>query len=439
MFIFKNNKNSSGVAPPKNIQEIGHEKVNKSTASKSKMASLKQKKAHTTVTEFDAVEQSNEIQKLQMAHEARPIKTKLATIAAAPVSIFATSYGMMQKSIENGISDTIGLGLALATSLAAGTILTTATIQVFNITLDATKRQATKVAGLAGSLTVPIICISTNFAVIGTSGQPSLVYDMEQSAQAWEEYTSYSLNDAEKSYSAIATLIPTRDRICGMAENELEHGTVSGSAGRGALSASMQSLCIDATSIIETLEETALRTEQNRTEALEVASKLSDIPKDETIGDVFERQDVFRRETKRLKEVVGQSVTENVEKRLNAQLTKMESSLAPMNIRQGEFGNVQREGITALEGSISVMIDTTKNLLRDDAGKSAAPQPEKLLDMQQAVIVHWFRNIPQILLALMLDLMPLWFCAMLMVSRSIPFARAEEICDAKQNNNAKEE
>lgn len=403
------------------------------------------KKNATTVAKkkFQGVllspEQGDEIQKLQLAHEARPIKTKLATIAAAPVSIFATSYGMMQKSIENGISDTIGLGLALATSLAAGTVLATATIQLFNITLDATKRQATKVAALAGTLAVPIVCISTNFAVIGTSGQPSLVYDMEQSAQAWEDYTNYSLNDAEKSYSATATLIPTRDRICGMAENELEHGSVSGIAGRGALSSSMQSLCIDATSIIETLEETALRTEQHRTEALEVASKLSDIPKDETIGDVFERQDVFRSETKRLKEIVGQSVTENVEKRLNAQLTNMESSLAPMNIRQGAFGNVQREGIAALEGSISVMIDTTKDLLRDDAGKSMA-QPEKLLDMQQAIIEHWLRNIPQILLALMLDLMPLWFCAMLMVSRNIPFARVEEIRDAQQkHNNGKEE
>lgn len=129
-------------------------------------------------------------------------------------------------------------------------------------------------------------------------------------------------------------------------------------------------------------------------------------------------------------ELISASDAENVQDRLTAQLGNLEASVSTAGVQSGVFGAKQRSILEDLKHKVSTVSQTVQTLVGSEDAVVRAPVP--LLDMSEAVLFYWKKNIPQILLALLLDLMGLWFCALLMLSRNIPSARQQEMLQADQ-------
>lgn len=370
---------------------------------------------------------AKELAELEAVHARRLPKVNLATLTATGLSVGMTAVGLFNKAIEVGTADAAGMGMAVASAVTGCVLLTTATVSLLRIAMDATRRQAWRVILLAAALMPPLFGISTFYAVLGNAGAPSLVYDMRDRAGAWQRYADAILADAAKAGSAADTLTPIRNSISDIAEKERSGGIVSGSRGGGAVASGYASACINISAILDTLQETAVSTEERRDNVTEAIVALQTIPKDQAL-DVFARQDAFRAKTAELLKTIGQSKSENVAERLKAQLAIMESSVAAMDVQKGAFGTVQTGAIDGLRHSLEAVSRTVGAFVKSDAsGGAAVREPSsELPDMGEAVAHYWVRNLPQILLAVLVDLMSFWFCAMLMLSRSIPKARRRE-------------
>lgn len=389
------------------------------------------------ITELPSYHLTNvpdELQSLQAAHDRRPVKVIIATIAGAAQSGFMTGKGLIEKSIEVGAANVIGMGTAVCTAIVACALLTTASMSLFGIAMDAAKSQRLKVALLAGALMVPIIGVSTHYAVLGNAGAPSIVYSLQDSAEEWKAYYNAQIADAAKADNTLDIIIPIRDEVCQKAKDEVASGRYSGASGYGQLTQSMDGICLQMTAIAETLAATSVRTEDRDKQAQIIIASLLSIPKDQSIGDVFARQDRFKEQSNALLAIIEDSASENVEKRLIAQLGNLEAVVSSAGVQDGKFGQTQYALIGDLQRKAQRVSSTITTMI-SDSDTTAIAQPAPLPDMSEAVMLYWQKNIPQILLALLLDLMPLWFCAMLITSREIPQARQKEMLDALASPN----
>ncbi|MEM0951786.1 MAG: hypothetical protein AAGI66_06550 [Cyanobacteria bacterium P01_H01_bin.74] len=74
-------------------------------------------------------------------------------------------------------------------------------------------------------------------------------------------------------------------------------------------------------------------------------------------------------------------------------------------------------------------------LSRDET--SSVEEPGELLEMGAAVLVYWQRNLPQILLAVLLNCMNLWFLGLLMASRAMIPSKKSQKNKKETGNEAK--
>lgn len=372
--------------------------------------------------------QEAKLRELEAAHARRPAKVYLATLSATGLSAGMMAKGLFDKAVESSTAGVIGMGMAVASAVTATALLTTATMSLFGIAMDASRKQAFKVALLSTTLMVPTLGISTFYGVLGNAGEASLVYDMRDRAAAWQIYAETSMAaDAAQAKSAADTLIPIRNDICDTAERERNNGLLSGSRGTGAISSGYARSCTNISSILDTLTQTATDTNTRRKEVMAIVMAMHAVPKNETLN-VFERQDAFREQAVKLKEILSLSGTENVGERLKAQLAIMESSVTAMDVQIGSFGERQTNAIQGLRQSLNSVKETVSAFLSGTSSGSVASEPSaELPDMGAAVMTYWIKNLPQILMAVLVDFMPLYFCAMLMLSRSIPQARRMEM------------
>ncbi len=77
------------------------------------------KQAQHQETPHDLVACSDDVKALKTAHERRPVKTYLVTVAAAGVSGFMSGRGIIEKAIEAGVADEIGMGSAIMSGVVA--------------------------------------------------------------------------------------------------------------------------------------------------------------------------------------------------------------------------------------------------------------------------------------------------------------------------------
>jgi|GEM_PF-2412744 len=366
-----------------------------------------------------------EIAALYAAHQRKYSKVILATLAAFVLSFWLTAKGLFDMAVEVGAADVTGIVTALMASVVAAILVGGGTMLLLAVVMTATRRQFWHIVVLAASLMPFTLGISTFSAVRGTAGPNSLVYDMRSHAIAQAVYYEQATTDTSGAQSAQAALMPLQASICGLAEGEGSNGVLTGSAGRGAVFAAYTSGCASIRTIIQTLADTVARTESRREEAAKILAVLSTIPQDTSLS-VFERQSAFRLEVNKLRKLIEETGAENVSDRLTAQLKILQSSVATLGVQNDGFGKKQSGAIQNLKAAIGLVGQTVDELLNGDPMLRPEP-PRELLETGAAVAVYWHRNIPQILLAVLIDLMPVWFTGLLMVSRTTVRTREEEL------------
>ncbi|MEM6780320.1 MAG: hypothetical protein AAF569_00495 [Pseudomonadota bacterium] len=368
---------------------------------------------------------SRELKQIEKQHQGLATKAYLASAATLAGSFAVTTKGLIDSTAEMAVADVYGVSTALIAGMAGGGALAVGTIGTMAIAMNAAKKQWFSVSALAGTLCLFTVCISTNFSAIGLVGSSSLVRDMGAKADQYSIYREVKLNDAAKAKSIAKMLEPTRDSYCDMAHNELTRGGLSSSAGKGGVYAVLSSTCAGLSTIVTTLENTASETEDSSDLTGRSVRALVDIPKDASLGDVFARQKAFRNQAQLLLEQLGKADDENVRERVRIQLRLMNATVNAVNVQDGSFGQKQANIIEGVRSSLQEVSDIAAEFL-DASENQEAQKPKPLLDMGKAIRVFWRDNIAQWMLALMLDLMAPFYCAMLMVSHRVPHARTQE-------------
>ena len=256
------------------------------------------------------------------------------------------------------------------------------------------------------------IGISTYSSVQGTAGGPSIVFDMRDSAAAHRVFYEASVAETGGALTALTSLQPLESSVCEMMDREAATGALSGSKGKGGVHAALLSVCESVRAIIGTLADTVERTEARREVAAGILADLQAIPNDTSLN-VFERQAAFRVKADALYRVIEELGAENIADRLRAQLDIAEASIISLGVKDGAFGQKQSGLIASLKASVEQVRDIVGGLMV--AGGDEPPPPPPLLDMGAAVFAHWDKNLPAIAIAVLSDVMAVWFTAYLMV------------------------
>ncbi len=358
-----------------------------------------------------------DLQSLMVIHGRRQRIIMLCLAISFSLSAWLTTKGMFDKAIEAGVANMEGMITAAMSAAVAATALGCATILLMGVAAETFRSQRFAVALLAVTLIPFTAGISTYNAILGNAGPASLVYDMRDKAEEYSVYYHSVAADATGAQTAKSALEPLEASICALADGEDNGGAITGSGGKGAVYAAYLSGCTSIRKILETLSETVIRTSERQITASDILATLQDIPADTSLS-VFERQTDFRAETAELQNLIKENSAENVANRLTAQLDILKASVATLDVKNGSFGQKQSGAIQSLKAALGLASDTIDNLTNSSA-VMVLRAPGKLLEMGEAVAAHWKRNIPQILLAILIDGLALWFAGLLMLSRSI--------------------
>lgn len=339
----------------------------------------------------------------------------LCMLSTFALSSWFTTKGLFDKAIEAGVANMEGMITAAMSAAVAATSLGVATILLMSVAAGALKKQRFAVLLLVLTLIPFTAGISTFNAILGNAGPASLVYDMREAADAYKFYYQSTDLTVSGAQTAKAALEPLEASICALAKGEKTGGAISGSGGKGAVYAAYLSGCTSIHQINETLIDTVARSDKRRGRASQILTDLQNIPNDTSFS-VFERQAAFRIKTGDLQTLITASRAENVSKRLTAQLDILQASVATLDVKTGGYGKTQSSAIESLKAALGLVSKTIRKLT-ETSSETASPPP-RLLEMGEAVVAHWERNIPQILLAILIDGLVLWFAALLMVSRN---------------------
>ena len=359
---------------------------------------------------------------------------KLALFAFTGVfigtSIF-TAIGLFDIAAEAGTANPERMIVASMAAAVAALVLGIANILLLGLATVAVTQYRNALLVLALTLMPFTFGISTYSAALGLAGPPALVFDMRDAARAYGAFVETRLAKAAKALSTADALEPLKASLCTLADQEGSGGVLSGAAGRGGVQAAYLGACESVTTIIDTLRDTAQRTEARRAEALQIVKALKAIADDVSLN-VYERQRRFRDTSEELLALVGASDVENVDDRLRAQLDILQASISGIGIQSGAFGQTQTNIINGLKASLGTATQIISGLL-DKSDVTGAQVPDDLLFMAAAIQKYKLRVLPQILIAIASDLMPYWFFGLLLVSQAMVGAKNRRV-DVRRRN-----
>lgn len=344
------------------------------------------------------------------------------------LSGWLTTKGLFDATIEAHAANTEGMITAMMTAIAAAIIIGGGTILLSGLAMHAQAKQRGRVIALTLALIPLIFCVSTYNAILATTAHRSIIYDMRDTEVEWKQYVAGNFQNTAKAKNALSSLLPVQASICDMAEHEVKNGLVTGSSGRGAVSAAYASACSSISEIIKTLEETSERTENRREVASNAIKKMQSIPRDTSIT-VFERQLQFKEQDSLLRELIELTSSERVVKQVSSQLKNMRSLVVTLGAQNGTFGEKQSNAVSNLGASLETISHTLNEFLGgENAGIEA--MPAELLSMDEATFKYLSRNLPNVMIAVAVDTFPLWLIIFLLTAKGMLARRIEEL-----NNN----
>lgn len=357
----------------------------------------------------------------------------VAKLMALPTMILAawlTTKGLFDSTIEAHAANTEGMVTAAMTALVAIVLIGGGTMLLFDLAMQAGRKQRKQVIGLTLAILPLVFGISTYNAILATSAERSMILDMNDKTAAWQRFVEMSAQEAVQAQSAKASLLPLQSSLCTLAAGERKSGLLSGSGGTGAVSAAYSSACASIVTIIKTLSDTSEHSHAVREQAAVMLDALDQIPQNSSIT-VFERQAQFKKQDRALRKLIGDAGTQRITQQVEAQLGVLQGTVASLGAEDGAFGQKQTQAVANLKHSLGLVKETVGTLLAD--GHTSITPPEGLLTMDEATFKYLGRNTPRVLIALATDFFSLWLVAFLMVARNMAETRRAEIRAAQHH------
>jgi hypothetical protein len=311
------------------------------------------------------------------------------------------------------------------TAAMAAVVIGGGTILLFGLAMQAGKAQRKHVIGLMLAIMPLVFCVSTYNAILATSAQRSMIFDMRDQTAAWQDYVDTALQDAASAKNAQASLLPLQSSLCTLAHGERNGGLLSGSRGTGAVYSAYASACGSVGAIIDTLAVTVEQTATHRTDAVAIIAEMDRIPRD-TGMTVFDRQAAFKQQEVRLRKLISETSAERVAEQVRAQLNVLQNSVATLGAQDGAFGQKQTQAVENLKSSLGLVSDAVNGLLAD-SGAADASMPAGVLSMDEATFKYLGRNLPSVMIAVATDAFSLWLVAFLLIARQMANSRREAL------------
>jgi hypothetical protein len=375
-------------------------------------------------------EKNEDLKTLERSLSRWEVVAKLMALATMILAAWLTTKGLFDSTIEAHAANTEGMVTAAMTALVAIVLIGGGTMLLFDLAMQAGRKQRKQVIGLTLAIIPLVFGISTYNAILATSAERSMILDMNDKTAAWQRFVEMSAKEATKAQSAKASLLPLQSSLCTLAAGERKSGLLSGSGGTGAVSAAYSSACSSVGTIIQTLSETSEHSHVVREQAAVMLDALDQIPQNAAIT-VFERQAQFKKQDRALRKLIGSADAQHITQLVQAQLGILQSSVASLGAEDGAFGQKQKQAVANLKQSLGLVKETVGTLLAD--GHARITPPKGLLSMDEATFKYIWRNTPRVLIALATDFFSLWLVAFLMVARNMAENRRAEIRAAQHH------
>jgi len=210
------------------------------------------------------------------------------------------------------------------------------------------------------------------------------------------------------------------ERLCALAGAEFSGGGVSGAgSGDGPVWAAHEGACNQATAAVQGLRDAlaraAPRSEHMRAELNAVSSNIAD----RTLS-MRAREDAYRRHMGQLRDLVREASSEGVATSVSASFSALSAATTSLGSDEtSAFSSRQAESLRLLDQSVQGMAGAMGELdraLRDEAPLSLEiPDPPSV---QMAVLRYAHHHVPQIAIAIGVDVAFLFFLCLLQLNRA---------------------
>lgn len=253
-------------------------------------------------------------------------------------------------------------------------------------------------------LMVLLALSSTYTSFIGLSQDSARGLELQRQADAYAAKAALLTPRAAAMEDALFVIAPQANTACARYEQELQSGVITGARGKGIVTGYLLGFCTGKTEIVRALEETIAANAQRVGRISSLSAQLDQV--------IYERtQSIGRRELSflelaRAMDALLQEL-QNAErtKGLRASSTAMAGSVAELQDASTALAQAQQQALTAIiteerasAAAIAALIEEIEALAVPEAGRAT------LMPAQVLVLAHWRLHLPQLALALAIDL-----------------------------------
>jgi hypothetical protein len=292
-------------------------------------------------------------------------------------------------------------------------------------------RYATFRARSIGVLVVVILMAmlglsSTYTSFIGLSQDSARGLELQRQTDTYAEKVRLLAPRAAAMEDALFVIGPQARAACARYEQELQTGAITGARGKGVVTGHLLGLCTAKTEIVRALEETIAANRARMDEISSLSARMDQVIYDRS-KDISARELEFFTLARSMDALLQELENADRTRGLDAAFASMAGSVAELENATDELGRAQAQAITAIiteerssGAAMSALIAEIEALPVPVAGR-ANPSPAQVV-----VLKHWQLHLPQLAIALAIDLFaPLstllfWAAAIKARARELP-------------------
>lgn len=253
-------------------------------------------------------------------------------------------------------------------------------------------------------LMVILALSSTYTSFIGLSQDSARGLELQRQSDRYAETARLLSRRAAAMEDARFVIAPQAKAACARYEQELQTGAITGARGKGVVTGYLLGFCSAKTEIAGTLEETIAANAARIDQVSDLSAQLDRIIYDrgQSIG---ARELAFLSLARSMDALLQELQNADRTKGLKASSAAMAGSVSELDGATGKLGQAQAQAVSAIVTEERASGEAIAGLI-DEIEALALPEPGRatLLPAQVLVLAYWRLHLPQLALALAIDL-----------------------------------
>lgn len=245
---------------------------------------------------------------------------------------------------------------------------------------------------------------STYTSFIGLSQDSARGLELQRQADEYAAKASLLAPRAAAMEDALLVIAPQATSACARYEQELQTGLITRSPGKGVVTGYLLGICTSKSEIVSALETTIAANTQRRSEIAALSSQLDQVIFNRGTS-ISERELRFLDLARQMDALLQDLQNADRTKGLRAASAAMAGSVSELQNATRALGTAQAQAVEAIvteerasAGAITALIDEIQSLPVPEAGRAT------LKPAQTLALEHWRLHLPQLALALAVDL-----------------------------------